>query len=483
MKKSKLIEILQKNSEKELFEFKEWMASPFHNKSEKARLLYQFVLKASPNFEMERLDKRLAFKYLFKKETYNELKINNVISLLTRQLLDFLAFQNYKNTNYLSQICLMDELRQRDLDKQMLQEGHRLKKITSKSVIQNSSTFFDEYLYHKQLDEHFLKKPKRAYDENLQLKNNHLDLFYISTKLKIACDMVSRNTVIQANYEIHHLATLIEWLESTDFDYQTYPAISVYFQAYKTIKNGKIADYHQLKSLLAANLQTFPNDEMSGLYDYVLNFCIRQINQGNTDFYQEILENYKFLLENKIIFQHGYLAQWDYKNIITVGTRIGDVEWTEQFIHQYKNHLPPKERENAFIYNLASFYYSIQAYKKSLQLLHEVKFTDTSYHLGAKIIQLKSFYELNEDTSFFALIDAFKIYVLRSKNISTYRKQANLNLVKFAKRIYKLKEQQNFIATSVFLQKWKSIDERLKKMENVANKGWLKICLDGLKSD
>lgn len=478
MKKSKLITVLQKLSEKELSQFKDWVHSPAHNKSEQAKTLLEFILKAS-NFEQ--LEKRIAYKFLYGKQSYNELKINNVISHLTRQLFDFLAFQNYQHSGHLEQICLMDELLKRDLDKLMLQEGRRLAKDKTQSSLQNSSAFFDEYLYYKQLDEHFLKKPKRAYDENLQLKNNHLDLFYLSTKLKVACDMVSRNTVIQANYEIHHFNDLITWIENEQFQYLQYPAVAVYFQALKTIQSGAIDDYQDLKSLLASNLQVFPNPELSGLYDYALNFCIRQINQGNAAFYNEILELYKFLLDNRIIFVNDYLAQWDYKNIITVGTRLGETKWTEQFILDYKKHLPPKDRENAFVYNLASFYYSTKAYKKSLQLLHEVKFTDTSYHLGAKIIQLKSFYELEEDEPFYALTDAFKIYILRSKDISTYRKQANLNLIKFSKRIYKLKEQEGLIAPSLFTQKWKSINDRLEKTENVANKRWLVSCLTSLR--
>lgn len=293
--------------------------------------------------------------------------------------------------------------------------------------------------------------------------------------------MVSRNTVIQADYQIHHFQDLINWIEDEVSTYLEYPAIAVYYQALKTIQNGKVEDYQTLKSLLAKNLHIFPNTEISKVYDYALNFCIRQINQGNHAFYKEILELYKFLLDNTIIFVNGYLAQWDYKNIITVGTRLGETNWTEQFILDYKEHLPPKDRENAFIYNLASFYYSTKAYQKSLQLLHEVKFTDASYHLGAKIIQLKSFYELEENEPFYALIDAFKIYVLRSKDISAYRKQANLNLIKFAKRIYRLKEQQDLISPSSFTQKWKSIHDRLEKTQNIANKNWLEACLKHLR--
>ncbi|MFK7950381.1 MAG: hypothetical protein AB8G11_22520 [Saprospiraceae bacterium] len=476
MKKTKLIEIIGKLSDFELLSFKDWLNSPVHNKSEHLKTLYEWILKSKPYFESEKLNKRIAFKLLYSNEVYNELKINNLISQLTRQAFDFLAFANYRDSNHLKELCLLDELQQRNLNKLMLQEAKRLDKKRTKSTIQNASHFFENYMFYKQLDERFLKQPKREYDENLQLKNDNLDVFYINTKLKIACDMLSRKTVIKANYETHHFDDLEKWLQ-TNQRYLNFPSVAIYYQVYQTIKKGKIEIYQRLKQLLQENLEVFPKAELSRIYDYILNFCIRQINHGKTDFYREILDVYKFLLNNQIIFQNGYLAQWDYKNIITVGTRIGEIKWTENFINEYKKDLPPKERENAFVYNKANFYYSTKAYKKSLQLLHEVKFTDTSYHLGAKIIQLKSYYELEENEPFYALIDAFKIYMMRNREISTYWKQANLNFVKLAKRIFKLKEQQFLIPPSVFMTKWKSISDRLEKMENVANKAWLETCM------
>lgn len=478
MERSKLILTLKKCSKTELFQFKEWLDSSFHNNSSQALRLYRFILKTVPKFEAKKLSKEKAFQVLFKGENYKEAKINYVISLLTRQLFDFLSYKNYQNSGSLAQICLMDELLNRDLDHLMLQEGRRLKKQKEQSMLKHSSSFFENYLYYKQLDEHFIRRPKRIYDENLQLKNDNLDLFYVTTKLRIACDMTNRNTVIQANYNCRDLEHILDLSQNQTEIYHQHPAITVYYQALKTIEGKQLEDYQLLKTLLAEHLNVFPKDDLTTLYDYILNFCIQQINKGNTSFYSEILEVYQFLLANKINFQNGYLQEWDYKNIITVGTRLNELEWTERFIHDYKKNLPPNVRENAYIYNLANFYYSTKAYKKSLQLLHEVKFMDTSYHLGAKTIQLKSYYELGESEPFFALTDAFKIYLMRNKGLSTYWKQANLNMVKFAVRIFKLKEEQDYIAASVFKDKHQRIMDRVSKTEHLANTKWLLKCLN-----
>lgn len=477
MLQSKLITVLKELTDKELKSFQTWLAADVFNKSKTIRDFYGLILPFAPNFDHKKvaikLNKEALFKVIFKNELYNNLKINNLISDTYQLLCDFLAYQNFQKSRNLSRLCLMDELYQKGLYKNVEQEGKKFEQEQEKLSIRNASFYFDEYLFYKQKDALFLSKPNRTADVNLQLKNDRLDLFYFATKLKIACDMTSRNAVIQANYESLFLEELLSQYEKNPSQYLDFPSITVYYQVLQMLRNSdETKFYFQLKTLLANNLDKFPNEELRTLYDYARNYCIRKINSGETAYYQEILNLYEFLLDKKIIFQNGYLTEWDYKNIITVGLRLETYEWTENFIKTYKNSLPEAVRENAFVFNLASFYYKTQAYKKSLQLLHTVKFTDSTYPLGAKIIQLKSYYELKETEPFYALTDAFQIYVKRNRQLSDYRKTAYLNLIKITKKIYKLREQKGFIANSIWQNRYDKLKEKIDN-QRIANKDWI----------
>jgi len=50
-----------------------------------------------------------------------------------------------------------------------------------------------------------------------------------------------------------------------------------------------------------------------------------------------------------------------------------------------------------------------------------------------------------------------------------------------ATRIFKLKEEQDFIAASVFKDKHQRIMDRVSKTEHLANTKWLLSCLNDLK--
>ena len=477
MLQSKLITALKTLSEKELKQFQLWVKAEVFNKNKNVVQLLHIISRYAPDFDENKikqgLHKQIVFKKIFSKENYNNLKLNNLLSDTYLLLSDFLAYQNFQQSKNLSRLCLMNELFDKGLYKNVEQEARKFRQIQESSTIRNSSYYFDEYLFYKQKDALFLSKPNRTADINLQLKNDQLDLFYFATKLKIACDMQSRNAVIQANYQSPFLNELLQQYRANQAKFDNTPAVTVYYQVLQMLNNqDNTTYYHQLKATLADNLSYFPNEELRTLYDYVRNYCIRKINNGATDYYEEILNLYQFLLDKEIIFQNGYLTQWDYKNIITVGLRLQSYAWTENFIKTYKSNLPENVRENAYVYNLASFYYQTHQYKKSLQLLHEVKFTDATYPLGAKIIQLKSYYELQETEPFYALTDAFQIFVKRNRQLSDYRKTAYLNLISLTKKIFKLREQKGFIANSV----WKNRHEKIKgkiESQRIANKDWI----------
>jgi len=109
--------------------------------------------------------------------------------------------------------------------------------------------------------------------------------------------------------------------------YGKIPAITVYYQVLQMLLNADESRYYyQLKTHLAENVAQFSNKELRTFYDYVRNYCIRKINDRKIAYYQEILSLYQFLLDKKIIFQNGHLAEWDYKNITTVGLRLETYE-------------------------------------------------------------------------------------------------------------------------------------------------------------
>ena len=473
MQQSKLINLLKILPIKELNQFKDYIFSPYFNKNKKIRALYEFLLIQAPAFDHLSLKKQRLYPLLFGQQPFNELQINNVISDLLQLLYGFLAQQNIERQTLLKKFHCLNEL----IEREEIQHTDRISKSYTQVLEKKSLRNFQYHFHKKQLNEqlvrHRLTTSMRTRDQSLQEHSNSLDLYYFGNKLRIACDMTSRNIVTQANYDCQHLDYLLQCYEDQQQVYQNEPCITVYYKALKMIREGTANTYYDLKNFISEHLSLFPNEELRILYVYLQNFCIRKSNSGQSQYYRELRDLYDIILEKGIIFKNGYLSQWAYKNIVTLGLRMRDYEWTEEVIHRFKKRLLPEEQNNGETYNLAALYYARSEYKKALRQLHNVEFIDTSYHTGAKIIQLKSYYELDETEALYALIEAFKKYVLRNKEIAAYRKKANANFLRVVKKVYQLKINAHRLPTAAFRKKQQSIELLLGQLDPIANKDWV----------
>ncbi len=474
MQQSRLVQILRVLSTKERTRFKEYTFSPFFNKNQKVQKLCEYVLKYAPKFQHEQLQRRRVHHYIFDGQPYKDPQINNVISDLLRLLYQFLAHLHYEHKVAVQKSFLLEELLEREIHHDFDRVAKAYLRVQEKSAFRNYEFFLEEYQRFDKLDRFFFTKGIRSYDENLQAKNDTLDLFYFSNKFRIACDMVSRNIVTNAQYQCHFLEELLSQFEEQPEVLREQPVLQMYYKTLSMLRqNEEVTHYYELKKLVEANHKLFPQEELRILYTYLINYSIKKINSGQTRFREELLQSYKSMLQDDIIFKNGYLPHWSFKNIATVSIRLKEYEWTEKFIRDYQKNLLPEDRENAVNFNLAALYYARNEYHLALQQLHNVHFTNDNYHLGAKVIQIKSYFELDETEALLALIEASKKFISRSRQLSDYLKTATLNFVKMAKKASRLKARKKVLRPAAFNKKQQDLLTQIETLKPISNKDWL----------
>jgi len=481
MQHSTLIQILRQLETRERSRFEELVFSPFFNKNEKVRRLCTYVLRFAPDFDHSSLEKPEVYKHVFESEEVEELRLNNVISDLLQLLYDFLAFQQYEQREQWQKHFLLEELLEREIYRPVKRAVRRYEQLQAQTPFRNYDFFQQEYARFEIRDRLHLTKGKRSFDANLQQKSDTLDLYYFCNKLRIACDMLSRNTVVNAGYECHFLEDILQKYEDNHLNFQHEPALTVYYKTLQMLReSGDSSHFFDVKRLLQAHFELFPQAELRILYSYALNHCVKKINFGESRYYREILDLYKILLEQRIIFKNNSLTQWTFTNIVTAGLRLQEYDWTSQFIHEYAEMLPEEERHNAVTYNLAALYYDQGQYDRALQQLQDVEFTHAFYHIAAKIVQLKIYYELEETEAFLALAEATRKYLKRNRDLSDYQVQSNSNFLKLTQKLYQLHLKDGYISASDFQKHWQALAKSIKTTEPIANKDWVEGRLEVL---
>lgn len=481
MKNSNFIKLLKTLSPSELRQFKDYFHSPFFNKNKKVIKLGDYIFQHAPDFESEGLQKIAAFEWIYGNEKYDRFKLNNLLSYLLQLLFDFIAFEEYNQRPQQKVAYQLKALLRREMTSVAEQRVHRFRQLQNQMSFRDFEYYHLEYQLFENLDDLFLTKQRRGYDENLQLKNDHLDVYYVANKFRIALDMANRKGVVDAGYECHFLESLLKYYQQNFNDFQNIPTLKIYYSTLQMIENqAEEQHYFDLKALLERHADIFPIRELTSIYNYALNYCIKKINFGKGLFYKEILDLYKALLKRKALFRNGYLTQWTFRNIVTAGIRSKEFDWTEKFISNYQNRLLPEEQKNAVSFNLANLFFEKNDFAAALQQLQNVAFSDNFYQISAKTIQLKSYFELEETEAFYSLVTAFLKYLRRHRQLSDYHKELNMNFVKLAKKLFKLKQSTGILGNTTFEKKRKAFEEELEQAEKVVSKDWLKKVMEEL---
>ncbi|MCX6352184.1 MAG: hypothetical protein NTX03_10015, partial [Bacteroidetes bacterium] len=438
--------------------------SPFFNENKNVLKLFEAIKKFHPEYK----ESQVVFEKIYAKVltgTPTEQPLRYVMTDLSRLLEEYLIWAEMEKHELYKKHLLLNAYDKRKLDKYFHQTLDSALELQGKQPLRDGDYFFYRHLIEENAYLHTLSRDGRSLGTSLQQAMDNLDYYYLANKLKYSCVILSRQNILQGEYNNQLVDEILGFIRQNNFD--SIPAIAIYYQGVMTFKEPEDESHYQkLISLLEGDNAKFPVEEAKDMYTLALNYCIKKYNSGVLKFLEELLALYQTMIEKKIIFEEGELASSDYKNIVTLGLRSGKVAWVEEFIHTYKDYVPASIRDNTFNYNLAFLLYYKKEFGKALKLLQSTEFTDVYYLLDGKSLLLRTYYELNEDEPFYSLCDAFTNYLKRNKLISEYQRTVYLNFVKFAKKLMQLKQGGRG-----------SIEELKSELEtskNVATLQWLK---------
>ncbi len=417
MYKSKLVEMLRHFSPKELNRFSEYLSSPFFNKDEQVLIFYNHIKKFAPEFNSPGIDKDKVIERGIPGIVLTEKKLGYLMSDVVEHIEDFIRYNKFSEQAVEGYCHLLAIYNKWESDKLFDQTLREAKDVLDRFPYRDAPYFYKEYLLQSEINLYFDRQKKRAYDASLQKAADYLDLFYLANKLKYSCELINRQKLVAANYELRLLKEITQHLQEHSYD--EFPSIAIYYQILMTfLENDNVEHFEKLKRLLDEHTSKFPPLEAKDMYAYAQNYTIRKINAGNQDFLDEYLHLSKAALEKNLLLVDGFLSPWAYKNIVSVALRVDDFTWTEQFIKNYRSKLSEKFRTNAYNYNLAYLLFFKGDYGEALKLINQVEFTDIFYALDSRTMQIKIYYQLEEWDPLQSAIEAFKVYMRRRNSAS-----------------------------------------------------------------
>lgn len=467
MEQTRVFEFYARLSTKQIRAFRDYIRSPFFNKRPHLISLADF-LEASLKSPSKPKTKKLAFQKMYPKAPYDDQKFRLATSNLLKLLEDFVAHWSFSEDIFGKKLRTMQFLREVKLPKHYETSLKKLDTYQKNQNLRNADFFNDQVKF---LQESYLGSgvaSQMPYD--LKDASVMLDHAYFSNKLRLTCQMLSIRAVRKVKYEVDIDERFLRSIEERGLENE--PAVAVYLQVFRFLSKPDDEEaFQNFKVLINQHRDKFPSWEMRDLFLFALNFCIRRGNDGKKSYFQEGQELYKLGVETGYLLQNGELSRFTYLNAVMMSLKMEDYDWAENFIHEFVNLLNKKDRESTFSYCLAELEYARKNYNEALPLLQKVDYKNIFFHLNAKTIQLKIYYELDEYDLLHAHLDAMRIF-LRRKKVLGYHRTNYENIIKYAQKLITL-NPNNKIAM-------KNLREKIEKEEVLSTKGWFLERVDEL---
>lgn len=473
MRQSKLVKSVNALNAWELRHLGDFVHSPFFNKHPRVTRLFELLIAGAAPRGAGELNRERIFAELFPGEPFHEQRFKDLLSLCMKTLRSFWTHFRLRQDEVATGMALVEEMRDRDQENEFEKACRQVEKVLQKSNEKMHIIRMKELALQESKINYLSTRHSRKVEDSLQVLSDQLDTYYLMAKLKYGVEMANRQNVLGQQFALGLLEPVLDHLKAHPGLLERNSDLRLYFLIYTFVREEDPAAFARFLAEVPVEGQRFSQIERRELYTYAMNFCIQQFNKGKRHYLQTLLQLYQLALGDDTLLEEGWLSHWNYKNIVSAGLKAGDFTWTAEFIEGYKPRVRPDERENAYTYNLASLHFAQHNYSEALRLLQHVEFQDVFYHLGAKVMLLKSFYELREDEALANLCDSFRLYLKRNKTLSQYHYTVNYNLVTFTRRLAELRRRLELIPASEGQKKLVRLRDKIHESEQVAQLSWL----------
>jgi hypothetical protein len=480
MTDNKLYTVLTYFDKIEQNRLRKYIRSPYFNVNETLMDYFDMIIeyinksekmekngKNDQRHKKNELTKEVVWKNLFKNEPLNDMRFRKLNSELLKLVEGYLGQEIYEQKPLQQINYLFEAVGEKKIERLYSSTERNARLISAQQQLKPADFYYYQYLIEKNYYESLGVDMQRDEKSNVDKIINHLDEFYLAEKIKWYVSLLSRKNLVTHEYHLLFIDEIIEYLKRNSEKHG--PIVLVNFQILLTlIDNGNENHYYKLIELLKKHGSLFPIAEQYDFYSGALNYCIHRVNIGKSEFLAEFLNLYKFMLASKITINNtnsSKLSPWKFNNAVLIALRLGEYEWTEDFIKSYQEQLPEEFRDNSVSYNLALLYFYQKKFNKVKEQLREVEYEDFSFNLGAKSMLIAIYYEEDDYEALFSLCETFRAYINRHKNFNEIQRLPYLNYISFVRKLTKIIAGDK----SLIEQTRKEIEET----KAVASKKWL----------
>lgn len=416
-------------SEKEIARFGKFLRSPYFNR--RTDVMALFGLLRSPGGAG--LSKAEAWAHLFPDQPFDRIAFNHLANFFAERLEQFMACEELIADDFQHRLMRCRAFRRRGLAQHFEANARALAEAHRAAPQRHGGWWLFEYQLQNEL---FAAQVLHRRDgpTNLPAATEALANFFLLENMRWSATARSLESLArEALPPVPLAAEASRAAAHTDN-----PALALAYAALRAQADpDNEAQFARLKLLLRDHAGLFPPAEGRDLFMTAINFAIRRHNRGERAYTREAFDLYREAFDAGLLSDNGLLPKYTYINMLNLAQLTGEHAWARNFLDQGRALLPPAERDNTWRYAMAGYHFRRSEYQPVLELLRAVEFSDIFIQLDARKMLIRSYYERGEWSALASLLDSFKAYLRRQKDLG-YHRESYLNFVKFTQRLLRV---------------------------------------------
>lgn len=489
MNKSKLVQLIKHLSVSQKDRFIKYLNSPYFISSYEdalqrtvlfSKYLYEEV---SENNDLKSsLQKMNVWKVLFKGKVYNDTRMRQEMTYLTKELEKFLGIEYLQKNKEAIDLALLEYYAtHQELHPFFKGTLNKIQKHLDTGITYKSTTlYYHLFRIQRAISSFDSLQPISDNDVNLQKTIFSLNLYYLISKLEYACLWASYHKTSETK-SIADNALILELSNSKE--YANFPIIKIYKNTLQIIKNEfDVQNIDEHIELLKNHLDEFYPEDRKTLFTYAYNYLIISINQASNKqisnhFREKLYTLYiEVGLKESILYIDGKILPNDLKNIITLllslpehgkWIRQNKIQTATRFLQKHQNQILAPESKSYYHYNLAHLQFYEQNHLQTIETISQINLSNIDYVLASRRLKIKAYYDLGSIDELEREVNSFRTAMYRNSiegsDIPKRVKGYNMYFIKILKRIihpktYKNKARINKLIAEI--QETKLIAER-----------------------
>lgn len=473
MQDSQLIDIIKTFSRDEMGELRLFVRSPYFNRtnlSEKVIALFDLIEKDYPDYSSSKLNKENVYSTIFPGEKVIEGKLDKTMSALTKVIKKFIVLpkESLEENSASFQMKMANFYREQAVEHKFYTTTQKVKNIIANTPRKNTGTYYELFKTEELLHDHETLHYNKKGDAHSVRTIRSLDEYYCAERLIMMTTLLSLRRY--TTFDEAELMTMMEGIysrvEAGDYaenlliqSYYRATCISLYDDDKSEIK------FEELLDLLDHHHHDLPLESIRNLLSCCMNYCVKQINTGNTRYNTIHFELIKKQLAAGLLYMHGGLTPSLLQNIVIMGLKLSAFDWVKTFLEAHRDRIVGSTNPKAcYNFNLANYYFYLKEFDRAADLL-EGNYEELGYNLRSRCLDIKICYEKKEWMMIDPKIEALKVYVLRlsKEHLDDAGKSVFLHFVNLMKRLLYASHHRNKLHCQKLLEETQQMNPLIDK--------------------